>query len=137
MPGTASTVIEVTESVSDITATGDQITIELTDDVTTVEAYNLAVPTAVPGVIAASSVTVEAHNTIPSGFLDDALKVLADQLFRGDDQPSGDRVEQGDLWYESDTENLFIYREVAPGTFEWQPIAIAAADSDTLDGGLY
>lgn len=134
---TVSTVIEVTESVSEIAATGDQISINLTDDVTTIQAYNLAVPTAVPGVIAASSVTVQAHNTIPSGFLDDALKVLADQIFRSDTQPSGDRVEQGDIWYETDTETLYIYREVSPGTFEWQPIAIAAADSDTLDGGLY
>ena len=65
-----------------ITATGDQISIDLTDDVTTIQAYNLAVPTAVPGVIDASSVTVSAYNTIPSGFLDNALKVLADQNFR-------------------------------------------------------
>ena len=134
---TVSTVIEVTESVSEIAATGDQISINLTDDVTTIQAYNLAVPTAVPGVIDASSVTVQAHNTIPSGFLDNALKVLADQIFRSDTQPSGDRVEQGDIWYETDTETLYIYREVSPGTFEWQPIAIGAADSDTLDGGLY
>ena len=137
MSTTASTVIEVTESVSQITATGDQISIDLTDDVTTIEAYNLAVPTAVPGVIDASAVSVSAYNTIPSGFLDNALKVLADQSFRGTSAPSGDRVEQGDIWYETDTETLYIYREVSPGTFEWQPIAIAAADSDTLDGGLY
>jgi len=134
---TASTVIEVTESVSEITATGDQISIDLTDDVTTIEAYNLAVPTAVPGVISASSVTVDGYNTIPSGFLDNALKVLADQSFRGTDAPSGDRVEQGDIWYETDTETLYIYREVSPATFEWQPVALGADDSDTLDGGLY
>ena len=40
MSTTASTVIEVTESVSEITATGDQISIDLTDDITTIEAYN-------------------------------------------------------------------------------------------------
>jgi hypothetical protein len=68
------TTIEVTENVTTIAATGDQISIDLTDDVTTIQAYNLAVPTAVPGVIDASSVTVSAYNTISSGFLDDALK---------------------------------------------------------------
>ena len=47
MSTTASTVIEVTENVSDITVTGDQISIDLTDDVTTIEAYTLAIPTPV------------------------------------------------------------------------------------------
>ena len=106
MSTTSSTIIEVTESVSEITATGDQISIDLTDDVTTIEAYTLAIPTAVPGVIDASAVSVSAYNTIPSGFLDNALKVLADQSFRGSSAPSGTRVEEGDTWYDT-TNDIF------------------------------
>ena len=67
-------VIEVTENVTEITASSDQITINLTDDVTTIQAYSLAIPLAVPGVIDAASVTVSAYNTFSGGFLDTALK---------------------------------------------------------------
>ena len=106
MSGTVSTVIEVTESVSDITATGDQITIELTDDV-----------------------------TIPSGFLDNALKVLADQSFRGTSAPSGARVEEGDTWYDTTNDIFFVYRTLN-GVTDWHPLLATAQDS-RLDGGAF
>jgi predicted small secreted protein len=133
------TTIEVTENVTTITATGDQISIDLTDDVTTIQAYNLAVPTAVPGVIDASSVTVSAYNTIPSGFLDNALKVLADQNFRSDSTPTGSYIEEGDTWYDTDDNQLKVYRETSSGVFEWVPIILgtSSGDSDTLDGGAF
>ena len=135
MSTTTSTVIEVTETVSEITATGDQISIDLTDDVTTIEAYNLAVPTAVPGVIAASSVTVDGYNTIPSGFLDNALKVLADQSFRGSSAPSGARVEEGDTWYDTTNDIFFVYRTLN-GVTDWHP-QLATAQDSRLDGGAF
>ena len=135
MSTTTSPVIEVTETVSEITATGDQISIDLTDDVTTIEAYNLAVPTAVPGVIAASSVTVDGYNTIPSGFLDNALKVLADQSFRGSSAPSGARVEEGDTWYDTTNDIFFVYRTLN-GVTDWHPLLATAQDS-RLDGGAF
>lgn len=133
------TTIQVTENVTTITATGDQISIDLTDDVTTIQAYNLAVPTAVPGVIDASSVTVSAYNTIPSGFLDNALKVLADQNFRSDSTPTGSYIEEGDTWYDTDDNQLKVYRETSSGVFEWVPIILgtSSGDSDTLDGGAF
>ena len=133
------TTIEVTENVTTITATGDQISIDLTDDVTTIQAYNLAVPTAVPGDIDASSVTVSAYNTIPSGFLDNALKVLADQNFRSDSTPTGSYIEEGDTWYDTDDNQLKVYRETSSGVFEWVPIILgtSSGDSDTLDGGAF
>jgi len=135
MSTTASTIIEVTESVSEITATGDQISIDLTDDVTTIEAYTLAIPTAVPGVIDASAVSVSAYNTIPSGFLDNALKVLADQSFRGSSAPSGTRVEEGDTWYDTTNDIFFVYRTLNEVT-DWHPLLATAQDSK-LDGGAF
>ena len=128
------TTIEVTENVTTITATGDQISIDLTDDVTTIQAYNLAVPTAVPGVIDASSVTVSAYNTISSGFLDDALKVLADQSFRGSSTPTTN-VEEGDTWYDTANDIFYVYRTLN-GVLDWYPLLATATDG-RLDGGAF
>lgn len=132
-------VIEVTENVTEITASSDQITINLTDDVTTIQAYSLAIPLAVPGVIDAASVTVSAYNTISGGFLDTALKELADQNFRGDSTPTGNYIEEGDTWYDTDDNQLKVYRETSSGVFEWVPIMVGniSPDSDTLDGGAF
>lgn len=136
---TGPAVIEVTENITEITASSDQITINLTDDVTTIQAYSLAIPLAVPGVIDASSVTVSAYNTISSGFLDNALKELADQNFRGDSTPTGNYIEEGDTWYDTDDNQLKVYRETSTGVFEWVPIMVGniSPDSDTLDGGAF
>jgi hypothetical protein len=128
------TTIEVTENVTTIAATGDQISIDLTDDVTTIQAYNLAVPTAVPGVIDASSVTVSAYNTISSGFLDDALKVLADQSFRGSTTPTTN-VEEGDTWYDTANDIFYVYRTLN-GVLDWYPLLTTQVDS-RLDGGAF
>jgi len=128
------TTIEVTENVTSITATGDQISIDLTDDVTTIQAYNLAVPTAVPGVIDASSVTVTGYNTISTGFLDDALKVLADQSFRGSSTPTTN-VEEGDTWYDTLNDIFYVYRTIN-GITDWYPLLVTQVDS-RLDGGAF
>ena len=134
---TTPTTIEITESVTDVTVTSSGTTVDITDDVTQVQAYTLAVPFEVPGQITAANVTVTPYNTITSTNLRDALKELADQDFRGPDTPSGGNIEQGDLWYESDTETLKIYREVSSNVYDWVPIAMGTGDSDTLDGGSY
>lgn len=128
------TTIEVTENVTSITATGDQISIDLTDDVTTIQAYNLAVPTAVPGVIDASSVTVTGYNTISTGFLDEALKVLADQSFRGGSTPTTN-VEEGDTWYDTLNNIFYVYRTIN-GITDWYPLLATQVDS-RLDGGAF
>ena len=128
------TTIEVTENVTTITATGDQISIDLTDDVTTIEAYNLAVPTAVPGVIDASSVTVSAYNTISGGFLSEALKELADQSFRGSSTPTTN-VEEGDTWYDTANDIFYVYRRLN-GVLDWHPLLATQVDS-RLDGGAF
>jgi hypothetical protein len=128
------TTIEVTENVTTIAATGDQISIDLTDDVTTIQAYNLAVPTAVPGVIDASSVTVSAYNTISAGFLDNALKELADQSFRGSTTPTTN-VEEGDTWYDTANDIFYVYRTLN-GVLDWYPLLTTQVDS-RLDGGAF
>ena len=129
-----STVIEITENVTEIVATGEQISINLTDDVTTIQAYNLAIPTAVPGVIDASSVTVTPYHTITANFLDEALKELADQSFRGSSTPNTN-VEEGDTWYDTTNDIFYVYRTLN-GVTDWHPLLATEVDS-RLDGGAF
>ena len=137
------TTLEITESVTDVVATGDIISINLTDDITTVQAYTLAIPFEVPGQITAANVTVVPYNTIASDNLADALKELADQDFRGAEAPSGSTVAgtstlaEGDTWYDTDDDQFKIYREVSSNVYSWVPLVVGTGDSDTLDGGSY
>ena len=135
----AQTTLEVTESVTEVSATGDTLTITLTDDVTEVQAYTLAVPFEVPGQITANNVTVTPYNTIASTNLQTVLQGLADQDFRGTSTPSGSNIQEGDTWYDTDDDQLKVYRETSTGVFAWVPIMIGniSADSDTVDAGSY
>ena len=128
------TTIEVTENVTTITATGDQISIDLTDDVTTIQAYSLAIPTALPGGIDASAVTVTPYNSITSNYLDGALKELADQSFRGSSTPTTN-VEEGDTWYDTLNDIFYVYRTIN-GITDWYPLLATQVDS-RLDGGAF
>jgi hypothetical protein len=137
------TTLEVTENVTEVSASGDTLTITLTDDVTEIQAYTLAIPFEVPGQITASNVTVVPYNTIASDNLADALKELADQDFRGASTPSGSTVDgtstlaEGDTWYDTDDNQFKIYREVSSNVYSWVPLVVGTTDSDTLDGGSY
>ena len=81
-----------------------------------------------------------AHNNVyPTGSLTTALEKLADQFFRGTTAPTGSNLEEGDLWYDTDDNQLKIYREVSSGTFQFVPIMIGnnSSDSDTIDAGSF
>tara|TARA_X000001036_G_C20284464_1_gene645666 strand:- start:15 stop:428 length:414 start_codon:yes stop_codon:yes gene_type:complete len=136
---TTQTTIEVTESVTEVSVTGTTTTINLTNDITELQAYTLAVPFEVPGQITAANVTVVPYGTVTSTNLRDALKELADQDFRGASTPTGSYISEGDTWYDTDDDQLKVYRETSSGTFQWVPIIVGAAgsDSDTIDAGSY
>ena len=133
------TTLAITENVTEVTASGDTLTITLTDDVTEVQAYTLAVPFEVPGQITANNVTVTPYNTISSTNLQTVLQGLADQDFRGTSAPTGSTVSEGDTWYATDDDQLKVYRETSSGNFAWVPIMVGniSADSDTIDAGSY
>ena len=133
------TTLEVTENVTEVSASGDTLTITLTDDVTEVQAYTLAVPFEVTGQITANNVTVTPYNTIASTNLQTVLQGLADQDFRGTSAPSGSTVQEGDTWYDTDDDQLKVYRETSSGNFAWVPIMVGniSPDSDTIDAGSY
>ena len=77
--------------------------------------------------------------SLPGGNMQDALADLADQFYRQSSTPSGSNLGEGDLWYNTSTEELFVYRQVSGG-YEWHTIASAGGSSPTsftLDGGSF
>lgn len=89
-----------------------------------------------------TSVSANIVSSLPSGSVSatnvqDALNQLANQQFSQASAPSGVLINEGDFWYETDTETLYVYREVSPNVFNWVPISFGTGDSDTLDGGSY
>jgi hypothetical protein len=101
----------------------------------TVEVNNLAIPSGVGGV--ASGITLSPSGSVTATDVQAAIEQLARQQYSQDSAPTD--VEAGTFWYETDTENLYVYREVAPGTFEWQVVIVndESGDSNILDAGSY
>jgi hypothetical protein len=134
-----STVIEVSEDVTNVTASGDNISVNITDDVTKVDVSTLAISTTVPGTVSASNVTVTPYGTVTATNLATAIQQLADQDFRSDTAPTGATVSEGDTWYDTDDNQFKVYRETSSGVFQWVPLLVGGAtgDSDTLDAGSY
>jgi hypothetical protein len=87
----------------------------------------------------AGDITYTQTGSLPGGNMQEALADLADQFFRQASTPSGDNLAEGDLWYNTSSEELFVYRQVSGG-FEWHTIASAGGSSPTsftLDGGSF
>ena len=129
MPGIA-TQLQIGETVSSLQG----FTLTITEDITTVEVNNMAIPNQNSAEIAFSP-----YNTITATNVSDALKQLADQSFRSASAPTGATVGEGDMWYDTDDDELKVYRETSTGVFQWVPIILGAAadNSDTLDAGTF
>ena len=71
--------------------------------------------------------------------VEDALNFLANQFYVATSAPSANttNLAEGDLFYDTDDNQLKIYRETSTGNFEFVPIMIGneSADSDTVDAG--
>lgn len=44
---------------------------------------------------------------------------------------------EGDMWYETDTENIYFWRETGTNVYSWILFSTGTDNSDTLDGGHY
>ena len=123
-------------------------TITITPSTTTLNATaqttTLTISSAIGGDVSdASGVTL----TSPVGTLtgtnnvEDALNFLANQFFVSTTAPTSDttNLAEGDLYYDTDDNQLKIYRETSSGNFEFVPIMIGndSADSDTVDAGSF
>lgn len=129
--------ITITEEVTDITVNNTNgISIDLVTEDTSVTVNNVALPAIS---VDATNVSFTPYNTISATTVYDALKQLADQDFRSDSAPTGANVAEGDTWYDTDDDQLKVYRETSSGIFEWVPIMIGniSDDSDTVDAGAF
>ena len=122
------TYVTVNESNTEVTLNQSDNPITVTTSTDLITALGLA-----------ADVTYTQHGSLPGGNVQDALADLADQFFRQSATPSGDKLQEGDLWYNTSSEELFVYRQVSGG-FEWHTIASAGGSSPTsftLDGGSF
>ena len=129
--------VTVTETPTYVTVneTNNTVTLNQSDNpITVTTSTDLAIPVSV-----AESVSYTSTGSLPGGNLQGALGDLADQFFRQASTPSGDNLAEGDLWYNTSSDELFVYRQV-PGGYEWHTIASAGGSSPTsftLDGGSF
>ncbi|REK55396.1 MAG: hypothetical protein DWQ49_10555 [Bacteroidetes bacterium] len=101
------------------------ITIEPTNTVVTA---NLALADA-----GAASVSVTPTGSITSTTLQGALEELAAQDFRSNAAPTGNNVEVGDTWYDTDDNIFYVYRTI-DGVTDWRPLV---SGDDVSDGGTF
>lgn len=89
--------------------------------------------------VAASAVSLSAYGPLTATDVETAIQQLADQNFRGTSTPTGDNIQEGDTWYDTDDDQFYVYRETSTSVFEWVPVMLGAAggDSDTLDAGAF
>ena len=73
--------------------------------------------------------------------VEQALLQLADQFWNQTTAPTAGttNLAEGDFYYDTDDNQLKIYRETSTGTFEFVPVMIGntTADSDTIDAGSF
>ena len=75
------------------------------------------------------------HNTISVANVQDAIEQLESQFSRGATDPSTSSetyLDNGDLFYNTNTNQLKVYRDGA-----WQILLEAEGDMDTLDGSTF
>ena len=136
---TPATQVTITEQVTDVTVTNtNAVTVDITAEATTISVNNFAIPI---NFMDADNVVFTPHNTITANNVSDAIKQLADQQFRGTTAPADGtaNLEEGDLFYDTDDNQIKVYRETSTGVFEFVPIIVgdASGDSDTLDAGAF
>ena len=70
-----------------------------------------------------------------------ALNFLANQFFVQTSSPASStaNLAEGDLFYDTDDNQLKIYRETSSGVYSFVPIMIGndSTDSDTIDAGAF
>jgi len=128
------TIVEITESVTEVTITDSgAISIDLNPEIVTIEVNNFVLPSQYQD---AANVVFVPYGTITSTNLQDALKELADQDFRQSSTPSGINVQEGDTWYDTENNIYKVYREVSIGVFAWTNVVVADENS-LLDAGAF
>ena len=137
MADSLGTKVAITEDVTSISVSNtNSVGVTLSEETTTVSVNNYAVPSSYQDSV---NTVFSPYGTITASNVSDALKQLADQDFRSATAPTGSTVQEGDTWYDTDDDQLKVYRETSTGVFQWVPIIVGAAgdDSDTIDAGAF
>ena len=135
----AVTQVTISEEVTDLTVNDTSaVTVDITAEATTLSVNNFAIPV---NFMDSANVSFPGHNAVTADNVRDAIKQLADQSFRGTTPPADGsaNLEEGDLFYDTDDDQIKVYRETSTGVFEFVPIIVgdASGDSDTLDAGAF
>ncbi len=129
--------VTVTESPTYITVDESNLTVTLNQSDNPITVTTSSDLTLAAGL--ANEIVYTQTGSLAGGNVQDALGDLADQFFRQGSTPSGSNLAEGDLWYNTSSEELFVYRQVSGG-YEWHTIASAGGSSPTsftLDGGSF
>ena len=125
-------------------ATTIKITPQTTSLNATAQTTTLTISSAIGGSVSdASGLTLSSPVGSLTGTsnVEDALNFLANQFFVSTTAPTANttNLAEGDLYYDTDDNQLKIYRETSSGNFEFVPIMIGndSADSDTVDAGSF
>jgi len=128
-------VVETTPNTNTVSVTEENRTVSVVDSSTNVVSVNnLAIPSGV-ATSTATNTTLTATGSVSSTNVQGAIAELARQQYSQDTAPTD--VEAGTFWYETDTENLYVYREISPNVYSWVAVILGEEDSDILDGGSY
>ena len=130
MPESPTTVI-VTDTRHGVTVNEDTVTVTVQPQTTSVSVSSAVAQ-------GASNIPFSGTGTVASaGNIADAIQIVADQSFRGTTAPTAGttNLEEGDLFYDTDDDQLMVYRETSPSNFEFVPLASATGTMDNLDGG--
>ena len=125
--------VTVAESVTkiDVDKASGEISLGISQDQTILQLRGIAVSEAV-----AAQISIQPHGTLTAGTVQGALEQLADQDFRSTSAPTGTNVSEGDTWYDTDDNEMKVYREISTGVFAWTNLVVAEAD-ETLDAGAF
>ena len=116
---------------------GDTVALSISEgDQFTVDINNFAVPTPSND---SATVTITPTGIVTATTLQGAIEQLAANQFKSNSPPTGAGVDEGDTWYDLDDNQMKVYRETSPGTFQWVPLIIGTptGDSVTLDAGSF
>tara|TARA_B110000914_G_scaffold153533_1_gene134657 strand:- start:33 stop:437 length:405 start_codon:yes stop_codon:yes gene_type:complete len=128
------TIVTISESVTDITVTGQEaISVDITQSDVKVEVNNFVLPIQYQD---ATNTVVAPYGTITATNVQNALEQLADQDFRSTSTPTGTNVSEGDTWYDTDDNILKVYREVSSNVFAWTNVVVADTN-ELLDAGAF
>lgn len=132
--------LTITEEITEIIASNtDAITVGISGDDTALTVNTFALPSTIPS----AQITFTPYGQVTATTVQDAVKQLVDLAsYAQPAEPSavgGSSVSEGNIWYDTDDDQVKIYRETSSGVFEWVPIILGAAgaDSDTLDAGAF